>query len=833
MLKKRILKHLYRETLLKKISTVKEVPLMLVVAPMGYGKSSAVHAYIQKNNLSHIWISVGTEPLDDERLWNRIGMEFKTRNSEFYECFSQLGRPTSANWEQVQESAFVSLLKQTYMEKDFYLVIDDYPSGNTPIINRLITRIVYEDIPGFHIILISRTYPSFAFEELILKSYCFLISQTDFTLTPDEIEEIFRLNGISLDADEAKKVYEYTDGWIAAVNLLELEYRQKGVLQFGSSITRLIRTSIYDKLTAKEQEFLYLMCLFPEFSLAELEAVYGGSISFNELELLMEKTGLIHYHSQKGTYSLHSLLREVVKDMQKKDPSQYFSRYAAYQEANGDLTTAITYYEKTQDVEAILRILDGDERFAIIAQLPGFLMAFFQKNQANPLLFEHPTALLSVVHSVIISGDIKLAQDSRRFFTYVKEYYEEHYKDAFNYADICGELKIVESQLYFNDTKPMSQALADAWELRGHKPSQIFIRKVYSYGVPETLFMYHQRSGSLLETVEGEKEYSRNYMRLIYNIHGSLETLVDAEYALETGDMEACLKLAQQSLEQAKFHNQICIVISSYLVLLRSYIFFGRKQSFDAAIKDCAAYMKNINYYLLKMDYEQMCGYVYGIINQLDKIPLWLRERNIDNCNQIIRDTRNGCIIHGLFLLHKKQWARLSSNAAEMALPYMGTHHVFTQIYAGIFDSIALWNQNARVEAEAAFEQALALARPDGIVMPFAELSEALVPLLDVLSKKKYFTTDSFFQKLISFSADWRAGALVFEEHHYSNAVFTDRENQIVKLLITGCRNNEIARQLNIAPVTVEKNLTNIYRKIGVANRTSAIQWYLNVYSQA
>ena len=38
-----------------------------------------------------------------------------------------------------------------------------------------------------------------------------------------------------------------------------------------------------------------------------------------------------------------------------------------------------------------------------------------------------------------------------------------------------------------------------------------------------------------------------------------------------------------------------------------------------------------------------------------------------------------------------------------------------------------------------------------------------------------------------------------------------------------GYKNSEISEQMHIALVTVEKNLTSVYRKLGVNNRTSAI----------
>ena len=51
---------------------------------------------------------------------------------------------------------------------------------------------------------------------------------------------------------------------------------------------------------------------------------------------------------------------------------------------------------------------------------------------------------------------------------------------------------------------------------------------------------------------------------------------------------------------------------------------------------------------------------------------------------------------------------------------------------------------------------------------------------------------------------------------------FTHRETDIIYLLLNGMKNEEIANALHISLSTVKVNLTKIYEKLGVKNRTSA-----------
>jgi DNA-binding NarL/FixJ family response regulator len=56
-------------------------------------------------------------------------------------------------------------------------------------------------------------------------------------------------------------------------------------------------------------------------------------------------------------------------------------------------------------------------------------------------------------------------------------------------------------------------------------------------------------------------------------------------------------------------------------------------------------------------------------------------------------------------------------------------------------------------------------------------------------------------------------------------AGLTERELTIIKLLASGLSNQRIARELWVTEQTVKFHLTNIYRKLGVGNRTEAARW--------
>jgi DNA-binding NarL/FixJ family response regulator len=55
----------------------------------------------------------------------------------------------------------------------------------------------------------------------------------------------------------------------------------------------------------------------------------------------------------------------------------------------------------------------------------------------------------------------------------------------------------------------------------------------------------------------------------------------------------------------------------------------------------------------------------------------------------------------------------------------------------------------------------------------------------------------------------------------------SDREREVLQKLTDGIDNLAIADSLKVTTNTMEKHLTNIYKKLGVVSRTEAALWRL------
>ena len=59
------------------------------------------------------------------------------------------------------------------------------------------------------------------------------------------------------------------------------------------------------------------------------------------------------------------------------------------------------------------------------------------------------------------------------------------------------------------------------------------------------------------------------------------------------------------------------------------------------------------------------------------------------------------------------------------------------------------------------------------------------------------------------------------------------REKQVLRLVVSGLRNGEIAAKLFLAESTVKSHLSSAFSKLGVRSRSEAVAVILDVESQA
>lgn len=813
-------KEFERGKLERELENVIKKPLIMVVAPSGYGKSTLVRQFFSKHDeLLNLWFPMQRDEVDGNWIWHRICNKIHEYNEPLYDKVAHLNLPRST-----QEMSYMIKMLNTYVVREEYLIIDDYQECNSPWMDKLLENIVF-NVPNLHIVLISRTYPEIPYEEMLLKGYCIIINQQNLTLNIDETSRIFELNSVILSDKELEELYEYTDGWISAVYLSIYEYKKRG--SFGSflGVNHLLKTAIFDKLSPLMQEFFMKVSLFDWFELEGAKYVTQMDIAESVLFESMEQFGFLHYDARSHSFQMHALLRTVAESELEKseiDMQSLYSRAAQWCEKKNNYIEAVKYYKKAGNSKRIAQIYSGSHGKSLIFQASE-LFEDIKDFIWDDIWKENIMAWLNYIYFCIIrDGAVE-----------VKMLYESTVKDIdkneiwLGDDKIQAELLVLESMLEFNDISAMNKSLDKAVKLLEYMPSDILGDSLVTYGTTCMTLLYYNKSGNLKKIIEQEKIYAKYYMSLTKGVNEGWDEFFDAEYALMTGDFERAYMLSEQVYKKTALRRQSCVVISCYYIMLRCLLNFGRKEQFYDKLDEMHKQFSDVADPVLIIDMELVQGYMYACLGMRDKMPDWLSNFRLENCNRAIRNIRSGCMTYGRLLCSEKDWEHLDAVGDEMLVPYANTVHIFPIIVGYIYKAIAKYNMAQEKLACDYLKKAVEYAEKDDAVIPFIENGCELRPVMDMLMP------DEFLDKVKRLAAQYDKGKnnikcakadCESDNDKAAASLLTRREAELMEYVKAGLRNADIAQKMHIAQVTVEKNLTSIYRKLGVKNRTAAIR---------
>jgi LuxR family transcriptional regulator, maltose regulon positive regulatory protein len=164
-----------------------------------------------------------------------------------------------------------------------------------------------------------------------------------------------------------------------------------------------------------------------------------------------------------------------------------------------------------------------------------------------------------------------------------------------------------------------------------------------------------------------------------------------------------------------------------------------------------------------------------------------------------------------------------------------------TTIHFLALQAVARHSAGQSAQARAVAARLLALTEPEGYIRVYLDLGEPMQRLLQSQRRPPHDqenelppSTVAFVTKLLAVFPRTESPGLRTEyqipEHSVlgpqSSALvepLTPREQQVLRLLLAGASNQEIASELVISLATVKKHVSNLLGKLGVASRTQAI----------
>ncbi len=137
-------------------------------------------------------------------------------------------------------------------------------------------------------------------------------------------------------------------------------------------------------------------------------------------------------------------------------------------------------------------------------------------------------------------------------------------------------------------------------------------------------------------------------------------------------------------------------------------------------------------------------------------------------------------------------------------------------VHALLLDALARDRLGHRQTADASIERALALAEPDGIMLPFV-----VTPVRELLERHRGHRTAH--AALLSTILDVLASASPPADVPPLLEPLSDAERRVLCYLPSNLRSSEIAAELFVSSNTVRTHLRHIYAKLDAHSRTEAV----------
>lgn len=816
-----------RDNLIEKVlRAVNDHALTVVVAPMGYGKTTladSLHDALGGNAFFH---STPAGPHDARFLWCDIFDAFEKQGMDV-NVLRRNGFPETAS----QRAEAVRRI--SCLVSPVYFIFDDYHQVTDPAISAFWETVVKTGIPDFHLVLLSRTRPDMNLEELRIKGLATLFDQSLLAFTDAEASAYFTL--YNADATAALEAQKYSEGWPAALWLCLKSWQACGKISPSPDIESLLANTVFATYDSRERELLMRLSVLEVFTAEDADRLSASSGTATLLRTLHEKNAFLFFDAKSGFYQFHSIFRDFLRKELAAAP--HIDKIVLHSAAGEcclercNFIQAMRHFQRAGRDEDLCRLLDMfmlddydrnavfffNEIFDAINALPTRVRIL------NPLGYVTAVALFVVMWND--ERSLSMLAEAENFLRSTQDL-PDYLK-----RKLRGELEGVRGVLAFNDAARTWQHYANAHELLDG-PSSIISRDIcWNFGCPSISFLYLRQGGGLSELMDIVQKHWHLYTTLSHGIGRHGDKIMFAEADLERGMLDQVEPVLRFVLRRSPEDKQIATVLSATFCLARLFVALGDSEGACRVLREDLPSAQDLEGNEMFDCRDLIVGYISACLGMEQEIPRWLRVgETFDTPHDALPCVFGfSLVVHCKSLLLQRAYHRLPDALADIPLCHARVPSVLLMIHGKILEAITAWHLQGKDAAMAPLKEALELSRPDSLVLALAEYGGHLAPLLR--HHALHNSDDEHFERVLLFT-ERIARVCVYPGKKHDNGLLTPREREFMRHVAGGLSNPTIAAKLGIAEITVRKALGRAYIKLGVSNRVEAAQRYREIYDR-
>jgi LuxR family maltose regulon positive regulatory protein len=355
-----------RSALIGRLAADGSPPIVSVVAPSGYGKTTLLAQWAARDGEAFAWVSLDDRDNDPKVLLSYVAAALDSVQPVGDQVFEALASNTSSVPGTVVPrlgSAFWS------MTAPVVLVLDDaHVLWNTECRDAL--SVLADHVPpGSRLILAGRDTPPLRIARLRVEGRILEIGPAELSLSRQEAASLLHAADVPLGDDDVAALHQRTEGWAAGLYLAALYLREGGSVQgaedaFGGDdrlVSQYMESEFLGRISARHREFLTRTAVLNRMCGPLCEAVLDQPGSAAELAELVRSNLLLVPLDRRGFwFRYHHLFRDMLlAELERLEPGLLpvlRRRAAAWCEANGRPEEALEYAMAAGDVDAAARL---------------------------------------------------------------------------------------------------------------------------------------------------------------------------------------------------------------------------------------------------------------------------------------------------------------------------------------------------------------------------------------------------------------------------------------------------------------------------------------------
>ncbi len=871
-----------RAHLVERLQQGVERALTLISAPAGFGKTTLLAQWCSQSDLPVAWLSLEGEDNDPTRFLSYLVAALQTLDAQLGTTALALLRTQQPP---LPEAVLAVLISEviSHGAGEFALVLEDYHVITADPIQRGMTFLL-EHLPSqLHLVLATRADPPFPLARLRAQGLLTEIRTADLRFGVAEAGTFLQtVMGLDLPPEAITTLELRTEGWIVGLQLAALSLQGRAdVSAFLAAFTgshRYVLDYLSDEVLARQnasvQQFLLHTSILDRLSGPLCDAVteQEGSQALLE-ELDRANLFVVALDDERGWYRYHHLFAEVLRShLQQIEPtlvSGLHRRASAWYEQHELPIEAVQHALAVPNVELAARLI---ESIALPVTLYGQISTVLRWINALPEALVRIRPFLCVYHASLLAITNQLdaakarLQEAEQYA--LKELSAEQARTVLGWVlatragivglsgDIADAVSLAHQALELlpeTEIIPRAAAIfvaAHAYEANGDvtPATEREVAAVMAlvrtsdnpFGAVSNICLLarlHVRQGRL-------RQAATTYAQVVQAVPRSeiLQTLFTSlSYYFGMGDLLREwneLDAAERHLVQGMVMVKEAVTVEPLAAIL-GYTTLARLQQARGNSHEALATLdglvqlaeqRHFAPYLVTQEaavrarLELALGNVAAAIHWADTSGLSAEDEDLRypredeylalarvRIAQAHEDPASPFLQEVLHLLD-----RLLKDAETKA-------RLGSVLEILVLRALALEAHGNRTSALSTLKQALVLAAPEGYMRLFVDEGTPMLALLRQ-AYARGIVSGYVATLLAAFGeqhaldlplASARPGALA--------EPLTEREREVLRLLLEGASNREIARRLVVSVNTVKRHVYNLCGKLGVQSRAQAI----------